>query len=273
MQITKIKISDIDATKRIRPVDGDVADQLADSIQVRGLRQPIEVAEQLRGKKYRLISGGHRFAACAQLEMAAIPAIVISGDALQLRADELLENLERSELSPLERAEFYAELKLVFQEANPDAKHGGDRTKEQESKLADWYETIIDRTGDSESTIKRAVRIGQKLAPKAKDALRGTPLEHNQSELEALSKQEPGTQVKVAKALTSDAEDRPKSVSQAVKVIEGHAEPVETDPVTAAFNKLMDTWNRNDNAKARRLFLEQLIEEGNLAAGCIKGVK
>lgn len=264
MKITEIKISDIDATKRMRPVDEGVADQLADSIQVRGLRQPIEVAAQARGKKYRLISGGHRFAACVQLEMDSVSAVVISGDSLQLRADELLENLERSELSPLERSEFYSELKLLFQEANPDAKHGGDRTKHQEANLADWYETIINRTGDSETTIKRAVRIGQKLTPKAKEALRGTSLEHNQSELEALSKQEPGTQVKVVKALTSYAEDRPKSVSQAVKIIDGHVDPTDAaDHLEKHLKKLKESWARADG-KTRAQFIAHLRDIGAL---------
>ncbi|HEY9081303.1 ParB/RepB/Spo0J family partition protein [Magnetovibrio sp.] len=277
MKIIEIKLSDIDASKRFRPVDPEVVDQLAESIQARGLRQPVEIAKQNKGKPFRLVTGGHRYFGSEKAGMETIPAVLLTGDDLQLRSDELLENLERSELTALERAQHYAELKALFLEGNPEAKHGGDRRSAdfQDANLAAWSDTVVTRTQRSRTTVERAARIGARLTKKAAEILRGTDFEDNQSELEALAKLEPQKQVKVVKVITSEKDDAPKTVTQAIKVIDGHTEAAMVDPVEALANKLQDNWNRTikREPKAARRFLEHLIEEGVLAAGSIKGIK
>jgi len=277
MKIIEIKTSEIDATNRKRPVDDDVVAQLAESIQARGLRQPIEVAKQAKGQPYRLISGGHRFAAVKAVDLETVSAIVLTGSELELRADELLENLERSELSMLERAQFYAELKHLFEKSNPSSTHGGDRRSDdfQDTNLATWSDTVVTRTQKSKTTIERAARIGATLTDKAAKKLRGTDFADNQSELEALAKLEPKRQVEVITALTDERDAAPKTVAQAVKIIEGHTAPATDDPVEALSNKLLDSWNRtvSKEPKAARRFLDHLIENGILATGSVKGIK
>lgn len=262
MDVILIKIEDIDATNRKRPVKDSVAEQLAESIQARGQRQPVEVVAQIRGKKYRLISGGHRHRACEIAEIKTIFATVLSGTALQLHCDELLENFERNELSMLERAEGLAELKALFQEAHPEAKNGGDRTTEQFAKLANWTDTIVERFSFSGRTVDRCVAIGEKLSKEAADKIRGSAFEDNQGELEALSKLGPEDQLKIAKALTDESDTAPKTVAQAVKVVNGHAKPDDISPEDKQYMKLLDTWKRTGNLRAQRRFLKHLADEG-----------
>jgi len=266
MKIAFLNIADIDDGNRVRPINEEVVSRLAESINERGLRQPIEVAGQIRGKKYRLVTGGHRLAAHRLLGIETIATVILEGSELELRRDELLENLERSELSKLERAQFLAALRRVFQELNPEAKHGGDRTKEQVAMLADWYRTVAVRSKMGLRTIERSTAIGERLSREAANTLRGTDYEDNQKELDALSRLEPDLQVRVGKALLDPEEASPKTVAQAVKVIQGHADPADISPEETQLRKLLDTWNRNDNPKARRRFLDHLSASGLIGA-------
>ncbi|MBF0247150.1 MAG: ParB/RepB/Spo0J family partition protein [Alphaproteobacteria bacterium] len=272
MKIEQIAIADIEVKDRLRPVTLEAVKGLAEDIRNRGLRQPVEVAA-IGGGRYRLVAGAHRLAACQSIDMETIPAFVVVGTEANLRRSEILENITRNELNVLERVQFLAELKRLYQEENPEATKGGDRRSEEFQSanvgtLKDWYAEVAIRSDRAVRTIKREASIGFRLDKEAVDVLRATDIADNQKELEALSRLEPKMQREIAWTFTYLRP--PRSVAQAVKAIEGRSEPDETDPVAAQFHKLLDTWTRNDNAKARRQFLDQLIEDGVLAEGCIK---
>jgi len=76
----------------------------------------------------------------------------------------LLEKLTRTEPTALERAEFLAELKRLFQGAHPDAKSGGNRATEQVSTLRTWYADVAMRSQRGLHTIRRASAIGARLS-------------------------------------------------------------------------------------------------------------
>jgi ParB family chromosome partitioning protein len=83
-------------------------DELAASIRTHGLLQPILVRPQ--GDRYELVAGERRLRAAAKLGWESIPAIVrpIQDGALLTLA--LVENLQRSDLNPIEEAEGYQRL-------------------------------------------------------------------------------------------------------------------------------------------------------------------
>ena len=214
----------------------------------------------LRGDhKYRLVAGAHRLAACKLAGQAEIEAFVVSGTEVELRRAEILENLARNELSALERAQFLAELKRLFQEANPDAKHGGNRTKKQDAKLASWYADVVLRSERGLRTIKRDTAIGARLSHAAAEMMRGTDFEDNQRELEALSKLEPATQKKVAAILT-DSKNPAPSVAFARKIVEGHTAP-NLSLEEKQFQILVKAWERT-NQKARTQFKKHIEDHG-----------
>ncbi len=263
MQVKTIEIADIEVTDRLRPVTAEAVKGLAEDIAKRGLRQPIEVVAQTRGSKYRLVAGAHRLAACKSAELETIAAFVVSGTNAELRQAELLENLARNELSTLERVQFVAESKRLYQEAHPDAKHGGDRTQEQEASLASWYKTVGMRSQNSVRTVKQYAAIGLHLNDKAAETLRRTVFENSLKELEALARLKPDVQVRAANALSSNKDDGPKTVAQAVKIIEGHATP-EQSPEDKQLKNLTSAWDRAA-PDIRKTFLAQLRETGDLA--------
>jgi len=86
--------------------DEDKLKELADSIKLYGVLSPILVkAGQLPGR-YTLISGERRFRAAHLAGLSSIPAMVNQGEEADGRtlAIQLVENLQRDDLSPIERA-------------------------------------------------------------------------------------------------------------------------------------------------------------------------
>lgn len=246
MLVKTIDIADIEVKDRLRPVTPDAVKGLAEDIAKRGLRQPIEVTAQSRGKTYRLVAGAHRLAACKLAGLETIEAFVVSGTIPELRRAEILENISRNDLNALERAQFLAELKRLFQEEHPEARNGGDRVSaEYQSanvgKLVDWYAEVAARSERAIRTIEREASIGLRLTRQAADILRGSDIEDSQKELEALARLDDTLQVNIAKRLASAAEDRPKTVAQAKKAIEG-GEDVELDATEKQYKKLMAAW-------------------------------
>jgi ParB family chromosome partitioning protein len=89
--------------------DEEALQELAASIKIVGLLQPIVVRETRPGA-YELIMGERRLRASKLAEVETIPAIVRdTGDDDMLR-DALMENLHRQQLNPLEEAAAYQQL-------------------------------------------------------------------------------------------------------------------------------------------------------------------
>ena len=85
-------------------------DELEASLKVSGLLQPITVRRPAVGGGYELIAGERRLRAATRLGWTEIPAIVREIDDKTLLTLALVENLQRSDLNPLEEAEGYQRL-------------------------------------------------------------------------------------------------------------------------------------------------------------------
>lgn len=110
--------------------------QLADSIKQQGILQPILVRKD--GAAYRLIAGERRWRAAQLAGLKEIPAIV--RDVTEREAFELalVENLQRSDLNPVEEAEGYRRLVDEFR-----------LTQDQ----------VATRVGKERSTVANALRL------------------------------------------------------------------------------------------------------------------
>ncbi len=97
-----------------RSFDPDELGQLAISIKVNGLLQPILVRRTASGRSYELVAGERRLRACKQLGWNEIPAQVREVDDRTLLVLALVENIQREELGPLEEAEGYHALRDNF---------------------------------------------------------------------------------------------------------------------------------------------------------------
>lgn len=100
-------------------IDADKLDQLADSIRSSGVIQPILVRPAESG--YELVIGERRVRAARRAGLEAVPAIVRDVPDEKMLELALVENIQRADLNPIEKAramrQMIAELDLTQEEA------------------------------------------------------------------------------------------------------------------------------------------------------------
>jgi ParB/RepB/Spo0J family partition protein len=89
--------------------DDEALAELADSIRIVGLLQPVVVRQVDQGR-YEIVMGERRWRACQLAELEFVPAIVRETADTDLLRDALIENLHREQLNPLEEAAAYQQL-------------------------------------------------------------------------------------------------------------------------------------------------------------------
>ncbi len=109
MSIEKIKRGEFQPRKHFDP---EAMQELADSISVQGIIQPIVVRPIREG--YELIVGERRWRAAQQAGLFEIPVIVRNLDNTATAAVALIENMQREDLNPLEEAGALLRLQTDF---------------------------------------------------------------------------------------------------------------------------------------------------------------
>lgn len=89
--------------------DQEALQELADSIKVHGIIQPITV-RKLSEKQYQLISGERRFQASKLAGLEKLPAYIRAADDQQMLEMALIENIQRENLNAIEVALSYQRL-------------------------------------------------------------------------------------------------------------------------------------------------------------------
>lgn len=103
-QLASLPLSSIDPDpNQPRRALGDLAD-LALSIQQQGLLNPI-IVEPAAGGRFRILAGERRFAACRNLGWMSVTCLVRTVEQQSRLALQLIENMHRKDLSPLEEAQ------------------------------------------------------------------------------------------------------------------------------------------------------------------------
>jgi len=106
-----------DASQPRQHFDPDALKELAESIRLYGVISPILIRQAKLPGRFTIISGERRFRAAQIAGLATIPAIVSSGDDTDGKtlAIQLVENIQRADLSPLERAHAIGALRDAHQ--------------------------------------------------------------------------------------------------------------------------------------------------------------
>ena len=86
-----------------RVFDPVALDRLADSIQRSGLMQPV-IVRPAEGSRYELVAGERRWRAAAKAGLDAVPALVRDLSDEDAAEWALVENVQREDLNPMERA-------------------------------------------------------------------------------------------------------------------------------------------------------------------------
>jgi len=115
VRLENLEIGMIDVEEGIRrTLDKEPLDELAASIKLHGILQPLVVEPGDEGS-YKLQIGKRRMAAAKMVGLEKVPVIVLDGplnpeDSLAMR---LVENLHRENLDPLDEAEAYSVLRRM----------------------------------------------------------------------------------------------------------------------------------------------------------------
>lgn len=142
--IENLQVDDLHANpNNPRKQVGDV-DELASSIRSQGIKQPLLVTptgetDIFGHKQYRVVIGHRRLAAARQSGLSTVPAIVEEMDARREREIMLVENTQRSDLTPIEEADGYQGLLDL-----------GVRVKE-----------MAEKTGRSDRFVRRRLKIAR----------------------------------------------------------------------------------------------------------------
>ena len=131
--VVLISLLDIDPNyeQPRKTFDEAALNELADSIRVHGVIQPIVVTPI--GKRFMIIAGERRFRASKIAGKENIPAIVRNYTPQQIKEISLIENLQREDLSPIEAARA---IKTLMTEFNMTQEVAADRIGKSRSAVA-----------------------------------------------------------------------------------------------------------------------------------------
>ena len=89
-----------------RDFDPEELEELAESIRTHGIIQPLTVREMPNGY-YQIIAGERRWRASRLAELTEVPVVVVEADDKKAMELALIENLQRTDLNPVEEAMGY----------------------------------------------------------------------------------------------------------------------------------------------------------------------
>lgn len=260
-QVGSIPVDQIITSMVLRPVKKHRVDFLVWDFGVQGQLQPVLVVQREDG--FHLLDGMHRYEAARILKRQVLDAKILPLETTEneARFAALMANINREELTKLERAEYLAELDAEIKRNNPGARHGGDRrsqgvaAKQMEeagggqAAIFATCSDLAEALGISERLIDLACQISSKLADETKARIRaqrtdenpkGSSLEEHQSDLLKLAKLNAEEQLRVCDFLFSTP-PQAECVADAITLAGGG----ELTPVTEKrANRFDGTWSR-----------------------------
>lgn len=152
--VNEIKIAEIEVNP-FQPrtdFDQDALAELADSIKLQGLIQPITV-RKVNAHKFQLISGERRLRASKLAGLTQIPAYVRTANDQQMLEMALIENIQRENLNAIEVA---LSFQRMIDECNLKQEELGDRVSKNRSTVTNYLRLLR-----LPPTIQASIRDGQ----------------------------------------------------------------------------------------------------------------
>lgn len=281
-----IRTDQIDVGERLRDIDPVWAHALGAMMVRDRQRTAIEVCRLPGSKRWLLVSGGHRLTGALHVGMEYLRAQVVSANRNERRLSEVLENIARRDLDPIDRAASIAELVTLHKvRAGIDPLKDGRATsavirwqKAVKNEAADanatiavaygWADGVAEQLGMSRRTIENDLLLYRRLAPSLVDMLRKArhPVATNATQLRQLAKLEEYEQREIVEYLLwsgkSLGRPMPKTVADALAMWRGSNRAI--DPEAKRLSTFLATFGRMGLAEKKGA-LAQLA--GMLPAG------
>ena len=190
-QVTEVDVNKIRTRFRLRTPQESKIQELAESIKLCGLINPITIDSE-----YYLLAGWHRWSSYQYLGYKTIPCII--KDTTELRGEliEVEENLSRTELDAIEVAEHIERREEILDQLGIRMKNGGN----QYSKGMVTTPDLAKQLGMSSRTYRMKREIIN-LNPEVRDLLKGTEYAKVVTDMHKLSHQSDDIQLAVANLL------------------------------------------------------------------------
>ncbi len=109
-KIEKIKVIDIEPNRNQprKNFDMEAIEELAESIKIYGIIQPIIVTK--KDGYYEIVAGERRWRAAKKAGLTEIPCIIRNDDERKTKEIALIENIQREDLNPIEKAKGFKQL-------------------------------------------------------------------------------------------------------------------------------------------------------------------
>ena len=234
-----LNIETIDVEQGIRQIiDKEPLDELAASIKLHGILQPLVVEPGAEGR-YNLQIGKRRMAAAKLVGLEKVPAIILEGplspeESLAIR---LVENLHREDLDPIDEAEAYDALKGM-----------GVKVSE-----------IARRVGKERTYVSHSMRL-LKLHPKVREEVRQQNISREHAL--ALLRLEPYQQIALAEEVMETditmLETRDRVRGLLGKELKWRLVPIRIEP--AVYDRLVTIAPEGDVSKLLKQAVENLLQ-------------
>lgn len=117
MEVRDISLQQVVPVRNLRSESTDTS-ELQASISEHGVLQPIRV-RPIGQRRFQIIAGHRRFAACRALGVETIPAVIVQESDERAAVQTIVENLQREDLTPIDLTRGIKELQTSFS-MNPD---------------------------------------------------------------------------------------------------------------------------------------------------------
>ena len=196
IKVVTLRITDIAIPEKYRSINEKALEALAHSMHQIGLRTPISVRVVNEG--FRLVAGRHRLEAARKLGWKRIDAIVMRGHKFDRQIWHNAENLDRADLTVLERAEAVAQrakdvakkAKKAAQDAHPGGRQPHDKGVSKAAKAI----------GVSRDDVRRSKMIAA-ISSAAKEAAKNAGLDNETALLKVAKEQTPDAQIRKVRDL------------------------------------------------------------------------
>ena len=192
-EVIEVKVSDIKTRLRLRTPDESKVVELADSIKICGLLNPITIDGD-----FYLIAGFHRWSAYQHLGLSHIPCIVKDVSPVHKEIMEIDENLKVFSLDHITRAQHIVRREELLEELGIRMKRGGN----QYSQGFITTTELAEQLGMS-NRIYRLKRQPADLHPEVAEELKYTEFSHNLMDMVKLSREPDHIQQTVGSLLST----------------------------------------------------------------------
>lgn len=248
MNIELIPLELIDETTILRRSAHDNVEELAKNISQNGLLQPITVKKLTNGR-YRIILGTRRFRAFQLLNKTSIPAILSSvEDETEIYLQQLAENMEREDFSPIEQAKLFHKL-----------------MSDENFRMSELY--LSQKIGKTQNYIKKKIEL-LKFSKDVQDIIHGGKeiLPNKLNEEQVLSLKNVNFMYKDKLAIKVASEQVPVvDIKKAVRVFSSTeiGDDSKIDLLSIPFHNIIETWSlveQNEHNKQKYVEKPKLVD-------------